>query len=127
MAWPITYVAHPEGRRAVGDLWPDPGFPSDWLGPAYKAKLLLHPHYRPPLQVMLPGRHAFCVDSCPTDQPANSWTVSIEGDLVDGHGVRLTVTPSIHIPGAYHGYVTGGMITDDLDGRLFDIDGHPLT
>jgi hypothetical protein len=29
------------------------------------------------------------------------------------------MTPSIHTPGVYHGYLTAGVITDDLDGRRY--------
>jgi len=38
---------------------------------------------------------------------------------VSGEWPSVTVAPSINCPGAYHGYITNGMVTDDVDGRKF--------
>lgn len=38
---------------------------------------------------------------------------------VAGELPNVTVTPSIHMFGVYHGYITAGVIGDDVDGRKF--------
>jgi hypothetical protein len=58
----------------------------------------------------------FIIDSHPTDQPDGHWDVEINGPLVDGQKPDITVTPSIHAVGIYHGFLTNGVLTDDLGG-----------
>lgn len=38
---------------------------------------------------------------------------------VKGEWPNVTITPSIHCTGSYHGYVRDGVVTDDCDGRKF--------
>lgn len=39
---------------------------------------------------------------------------------VTGELPKVTVSPSIHMVGIYHGYIRDGQITDDVDGRKFE-------
>lgn len=52
-----------------------------------------------------------CLDQNSTDG-TSGWTVS-------GEAPNLTVTPSINAAGEYHGFITNGVIGDDLEGRKF--------
>lgn len=73
---------------------------------------------RQPLFVMLPGKNLFCVDQkCIT---AGGWK---GGWIVNGTAPELTVYPAIHLQGLYHGWIRNGIITPDLEGRLFNDDG----
>lgn len=76
---------------------------------------------RPPIMVVLPirgphriGGTQFIIDSHPTSDPEGNWEVQIEGSFVDGQKPDITVTPSINALGIYHGYLTHGVLTDDL-------------
>ena len=42
---------------------------------------------------------------------------------VTGDPPNLTVTPSINSVGEYHGYLTDGVLSDDLDGRAYSENG----
>jgi len=42
-----------------------------------------------------------------------------QGWNVSGELPRISVTPSIHVIGRYHGFVTDGVLTDDLEGRSY--------
>lgn len=46
------------------------------------------------------------------DYDGGTWLVT--GELPD-----VTVSPSIHMPNSYHGYVRDGQVTDDVDGRRY--------
>lgn len=73
-----------------------------------------HNAHRKPLWVKMPGGHggtAFCVDSIAS--------TGGEGWEVTGEPPKITVHPSIHIIGRYHGWIRDGVITDDCDGRTF--------
>ena len=73
---------------------------------------------RPPLTVVLPtrggGAVAFGMDDHPTSEPDDAWTVTIAGPLVEGQRPPITVQPSINCVGLYHGFLTDGVLTDDL-------------
>lgn len=75
---------------------------------------------RPAISVMLPGRdgHAspFCIDSHPTADPDGAWTVECPWPLAPGEKPLITVTPSIHAVGHYHGFLASGVLSDDLGG-----------
>ena len=76
---------------------------------------------RPPLLVFLPGTGWWCIDAAysahgrPVPDRA-SWSVT--GDLP-----RITVSPSLNIPGAFHGWIRDGVISDDVEGRRFNDQG----
>ena len=70
---------------------------------------------RKPIAVILPGKHYFCVDQMcysGTGGYSGGWTVT-------GDAPKITVHPSINYVGSYHGYLTDGVITDDVEGRSF--------
>lgn len=45
------------------------------------------------------------------------------GWLVTGELPAVTVNPSVNIPGVYHGWIRGGIISDDCEGRRFTPSG----
>lgn len=70
---------------------------------------------RAPIFVMLPGRNVFCIDSQGYDAKRgyfDCWQVK-------GRAPLITVTPSINMIGRYHGHLTKGVLTLDLDGRKY--------
>lgn len=102
-------------RLRVGDMWH-----ADHASPERLPMILAPQHAgRRPLIVRLPGTADFAVlgpewrDGRP--QPS--------GWQVEGEAPVITVRPSIHLRGVYHGYLTGGEIGDDIDGRRYDEDG----
>lgn len=80
---------------------------------------LLAPEYwrdnyanRPPLCVQIPGVPSdwtFYVDSKSSD--------GVSGWAVTGEPPNITVSPSIHAFGVYHGWLQNGVLSDDIDGR----------
>lgn len=74
---------------------------------------------RRPISVVLATRDnyatPFCIDSHPTKKPDEAWEVDIDLDsLIIGQKPNISVRPSINCVGLYHGYVTNGVIGDDL-------------
>lgn len=136
MTWNLRMIDPPpasEAEVSVGDAWfatrdeqgrwcmfaPGDGyrFPLEGERTFYR----LSPEYyannanRPPLCVYLPGNNRFCVDACTWSQGApgpHGWAVRGEPPLI-------TVSPSIHLVGSYHGFINSGVISDDCDGRRF--------
>ena len=66
---------------------------------------------RAPLYVVLPNGDPFCVDQC-ASVSGNGWTVT-------GTPPLITVHPSIHAVGEYHGWLQSGVLSDDIDGRVY--------
>lgn len=127
MSWPVIYRAERPGTAKVGDMWPIPWAADhgDLLGQNYHED---HADKRPPLMVALPSffggsdwTTSFMLDRVASDKKPGDpgWKVVIEGELVDGRPVDITVKPSIHCKGSYHGYITAGQVTDDIDGRKY--------
>jgi hypothetical protein len=115
-SWQAAKKKH--GFVPVGAMWPMKGAQlkelKDWLSPQYFSD---HAATRKPLFVKLPEGSEFCVDS----RSSNG-----EGWIVSGAPPKVTVSPSIHIVGRYHGYIRDGVITDDVEGRTFpDAKGVP--
>jgi hypothetical protein len=101
--------------RVVGDMWygkvPDPTTmldPQSWghLSPDY----LAHRVGRPVLWVELPRSGAMCLDWM--YQSSNGWTRT-------GDPPNVSVTPSINCKGDYHGFLTNGVVSDDVEGRTY--------
>jgi hypothetical protein len=130
MPWPIRYHEKRPDHPEVGDCWPAPwlveghnGTPrSFFLSDAFLARWHAGDR-RMPLVVRLPGGVGdFCVDG-------PEWRNGVRGTggwNVTGTPPNITVQPSINGPG-YHGWVTNGIISDDVDGRKLGPDGSPLT
>lgn len=70
---------------------------------------------RPPLIVMLPAKNEhgemfpwpWCVDTVQSSEPHAGWTVT-------GEAPNITVSPSIHAVGVYHGWLQNGVISDGI-------------
>jgi hypothetical protein len=128
MPWPIRLYPTRELARArngvvpVGAMWwLDPKTTVDqwceWYAPAVAHRYLReHRRVRRPLFVKLPDGSEFCLDLCSSPEIAAGGG---EGWSVSGEPPKVTVTPSINIVGRYHGWITDGVITDDVDGRTF--------
>lgn len=103
-----------------GDPPDRPWVPGDvfWFG--YDLSKHYRRHVRPerkPISVVVPtrggGATAFCIDSHPTGRPDEAWHVTIVGELVEGERPDITVKPSIHCVGLWHGWLTNGVLSDD--------------
>lgn len=75
-------------------------------------------HVRPPIMVQIPinpsGSVTFVVDEYPTatEKRHEHWDVTVDlASLVNGERPHLTVKPSIHIIGLYHGWLTDGILS----------------
>lgn len=65
---------------------------------------------RPPLCVVLPTGNEFYLDGPTSDQQftdGHGWDVS-------GDPPNITISPSIHFVGVYHGWLQSGVLTDDI-------------
>ena len=77
---------------------------------------------RPPICVICPGAvradgtlrgTTFIIDDHPTDQPDGGWEVHVDlSSLVIGQRPLITVSPSIHLVGIWHGWLAGGVLTN---------------
>lgn len=117
-----------------GDELPEGPYEPGWCGHFWYVKAHLSQHYlehvaphRKPISVAVPakwtdstgaartGATMFCIDSHPTNDPAGAWTVDVvESSLIIGQKPDITVSPSIHCVGIYHGFLQHGDLTDDL-------------
>lgn len=124
MPWPLKLISNDEwhsrirtgcleiGHCCYSDYFDEEKHQAyDRLSSSYLA--LPEPRRRP-IAIMLPGDNIWFPDVIASnDQPgAKGWAIS-------GTLPNLTVTPSINFVGRYHGYVTGGVVTDDCEGRTF--------
>lgn len=70
---------------------------------------------RQPLFVILPKQTLFVIDGkCWKDG------VSYGGWAVKGEAPNINVSPSINIGGIYHGFLSGGYVGNDVEGRKFE-------
>lgn len=94
-------------RDLTGSL--SPNYRRDWMGK------------RAPVVIVLPDGDLWCPDRCP------SWGSNVEdGWAVTGAVPDLAATPSISTSG-YHGFLRGGFLTDDVEGRVFPMQGSTVT
>lgn len=121
MPWRVIYRDEEPEQPAVGDIFPA----ADWAGSNMisDAYLALPEPRRPPLIVILPSKYPggdrFLVDRKPSDKKTGGWDVTIQGEMVDGQQLDITLHPSINCEGSYHGYIRQGVITNDCEGRKF--------
>lgn len=102
----------------VGDCW----FETP-ISETHRRYLLAPEHAaRRPLVVRMPGPVHFAVYG-PT---IGDRGIGPSGWVVTGEPPAISLTPSVHCPGVYHGYITDGVITDDLDGRTYDARGNQV-
>jgi len=129
MSWQCFIAETKEDRKRPGAMWYDPTKPEVWkmllesdgysgleLSRQYKSRWI---GIRSPLYVCLPDGQPFCLDWIATGRSDGSgWDVT--GDVPN-----VTVQPSINhnsrdrIRG-WHGWLTNGVLTDDLEGRRYD-------
>jgi hypothetical protein len=127
MPWPLVYYESAEaameaggGTIQPGAVWPAP----EWADRSVDGEPFISDNYRtmwahirPPLEVMLPSGDPFVLDSRAMrgGKPYGpGWMVT--GDYKGPP--RLTLSPSISIPGRYHGYIVNGELSDDVEGRM---------
>jgi len=119
MPWQSFIAETKEDRQRPGAMWLDPTKPEvvamliadrDDLSVEYKRDWL---GKRSPLVVRLPDGCAWCVDLVASNNRSGSgWTVT-------GDAPNITARPSIAVHG-YHGWLTNGVLSDDLEGRRYD-------
>lgn len=63
--------------------------------------------HRAPLFIWMPNGYAWCIDSAYSDRKPQGpgWTVT-------GEAPNITVSPSIHHVGIYHGWLQNGVLSD---------------
>lgn len=115
MPWPLRIIDPEYGESGwpIGGCWyaSASGIGHRPLSPEYQRD---HVGKRPPIVVVLPERNAagevfgwpFSPDECTTD--------SDHGWVVTGELPNISVSPSINAVGAYHGFITDGVLTDGL-------------
>jgi hypothetical protein len=119
MAWPLVEVPNPF-YGAHGRPWNDLPPGSYWTIPADKEGYFVRPlseEFRRSgrdfvIFITLPGGAEWCPDLT-SSESGQGWTVT--GELP-----AITVSPSVHQLGRYHGFVQNGVLTDDLEGRSYD-------
>jgi len=120
VSWKLRLIEAPPregfmiGLR-VGDCW----FESP-ISDTHRRYLLAPEHAdKRPLVVHMPGQIHFAVYG----PEISDRGIGPKGWKVEGEPPAITLTPSVHCPGVYHGYIIGGVITDDLDHRQYDESG----
>jgi hypothetical protein len=91
----------PPGATWAADWYPEEGPNGQFSGPDGKAWC-----------VMLPAGMEWIIYGFASGNPKSKWDVQ-------GVPPQITVNPSILQTGFYHGFIRGGVITDDCDGRKF--------
>lgn len=105
----------------VGDMWFNPHMLEPDIKDYYLAYHLSRQYVeqwlgkRDPIMVCLPNGEYFCVDS-KYGRPEN---VTNEGWTVTGEAPAITVSPSINCIGRWHGFLTAGILSNDVEGRSF--------
>lgn len=133
MPWPCRLIETPEldehgnvefARRQVGDMWyldlPEEELRKRELTEQYWRD---NAPRRKPVVLALPilyyggirGVTPFLVDGKCFDSSRGHY----DGWIVTGEAPVLTVSPSIHMVGRYHGWLREGVLSDDVDGRTF--------
>lgn len=118
MSWPLVEVPNPfygPHARSWNDLPPG----SYWTIPADAEGYFVRP-LSPEFHasgrdyvifITLPGGAEWCPDMV-SSESGQGWTVT--GDLPN-----ITVRPSVDQIGRYHGWLTDGVLSDDLEGRTY--------
>ncbi len=136
MSWKIRLLPERPEKPEVGDAWLCPDILKNdqerplLVGSGNESATRLSPQYysvnglvRPPLVVFMPGNRPFCVDHV-FSSGERGWHGS--GWKVSGDPENLTLQPSVNLVGTYHGYITDGVIGDEVEGRKYDKEGNLL-
>jgi hypothetical protein len=132
MPWPITFRGERPADPRVGDAYfvpeahvrrhVDHGYPLAWALALTKAFELAG---RRPIAVVLPCGYHLCIDTAYWggrwgENPQRvGWAVQIAGPIAAGEKLDVTLSPSVNIGGSYHGWIQGGIISEDVEGRRF--------
>lgn len=118
MPWQCRLVAADKYPKETGDMWEGEVYTDANHGGYFCDAGKLSDEYvrdrmaqRKPLLVLLPGPVVFGIDSAVSGE-TRGWQVS-------GEAPNITVSPSINCIGQYHGWLRGGIISDDCEGRRF--------
>lgn len=119
MPWQCRLVDSEEAMKRIGDMWFGEVWPiTNKLGRFFCPAGELSDEYvrdhmatRRPIIVMMPKTERFSPDCCYTGR-TNGWTVT-------GDAPSITVSPSVNLVGRYHGWIQGGVISNDVEGRAF--------
>lgn len=123
MAWRLRMIARPEtaeqiSKLEIGDAWYEDG-----ISETHRRYLLAPEHAgKRPLTVRLPGPVHFPVYGPVIEHGRPTGA----GWQVVGEPPAITVSPSIHCRGVYHGYIRNGEITDDIEGLTYDAAGRVI-
>lgn len=132
MPWPITFRGERPEKPQVGDAY----FVREDLcgkrasdGVPVACGLALTPMWersgRRPITVVLPDGYHFIVDTAYWGGQPNpgraGWGVQLASAPVVGARLDVTLSPSVNICGSYHGWIQGGVISDDVEGRRFTV------
>ncbi len=123
MSWRLRLIEPPPregfaGELEVGDCWYETP-----ISDTHRLYLLAPEHAdRRPLVVRMPGPVHFAVYGPEIGEAR----IGPKGWVVTGDPPAITLSPSVHCPGVYHGYIQDGVITDDLDGRRYDAHGNQI-
>ena len=134
MAWTCRLRENPfrgdEGPDSicVGDMWFDDykiseeapewmradlsdEYRRDWLGK------------RPPIIIAVPGKssrkHGYRLIPIDEHYQRGPGTVETHGWTVTGEAPNITCSPSINAVGDWHGWLRGGVLSDDVEGRKY--------
>jgi hypothetical protein len=137
MPWPITFLGErPDGQLPVGSAyWVKPEYVHEKAdGTVSACAQVLSRHYdavrheRRPIALVIPSGYHLIIDAAfwgPNDAnpTREGWVVQLGAPPVAGEGLQLTLSPSVNVnsgsPHGYHGFVSGGVVGDDVDGRRF--------
>lgn len=106
---PAAYEMHPDHGFPWGDPWPAAARLAQKAGAVHYYVALPGGKDGRAGQIWCPWQRAFSKDK---GYHGNGWTVT-------GQPEQLTAQPSIDTA-RYHGYLRGGILTDDLNGRTYD-------
>jgi hypothetical protein len=130
MTWPLVEVpnpfygpeARPWNSLPPGSCWRVPVDETSYLrcggkSPCWPLVRQLSKEFfasgrRYAIFIVLPGGAEWSPD-CLSSESGQGWTVT--GELP-----AISVSPSVHQIGRYHGFVQNGVLTDDLEGRTYE-------
>lgn len=121
MSWPLRFRTDPApwDTPEPGDAWYHRGWGEDARRSHFRASRQYDEDWadkRPPVFIYFPGRYAASPDERYSGEnpDRNGWRVT--GSIEDS---TLSVQPSINHMGSYHGFVTNGVLSDDVEGRIY--------
>jgi hypothetical protein len=116
MPWPIRYHEQEPENPQPGDVW-SMRMDEEMIQTYYEKHVFSEEYLRdwkgrrPPLMICLPGAGPRILDQ--------RWKDNTRGWTITGEPPNLTASPSIDIKGKYHGWLQNGVLSDDVEGRVF--------